>query len=153
MGKPKSQEEFNVKDCLDRLEHYREAGDGDAMLEEISRPWPGMDDDIRIAVQELLAELLHNGKVPLFMKNMNFDDDAESIAVEMPDWFYATSQVFNQRYTDSDEADLRFQKAMAALQYKLMQSPDLIESGYEELLEVLKDWLPSWPVGQTMRTH
>lgn len=153
MGKRKPDDEFNVQASLAKIEQSRLSGDGEGMLEEISRPWPGMDDDIRLAVQELVTELLRNGKVPLFMKDLQFDDEAESFTVELPDWFHAASVAFAQRYPDADEADLRFQKAMAALQYRLMLSPDLAEAGYEELIAVLHDWLPDWPINQTMRTH
>jgi len=153
MGKRKADEVFNVQDSLEKIETFRRTGDGDAMLEEISRPWPGMDDDIRMAVEELITELLRNGKVPLFMKDFKFDDEAETFSIQMPDWFYAANSAFVRRYPDADEADLRFQKAMAALQYRLMLNPDLPEAGYEELLAVLQDWLPDWPANLSMRTH
>jgi len=42
---------------------------------------------------------------------------------------------------------------MAALQYRLMQNPDLPDASYEELLAVLHDWLPDWPAHLSMRTH
>ena len=153
MGKQKTDDEFNVQASLEKIEQFRRSGDGEGMLEEISRPWPGMDDDIRLIVQELMAELLRNGKVPLFMKDFKFDDEAETFSVELPDWFHVASQSFAHHYPDGKEADLRFQKAMAALQYRLMLNPGLPEAGYEELLAVLKDWLPDWPVNAGMRIH
>jgi len=153
MGKQKPDVAFNVQASLARIEQFRLSGDGEAMLEEISRPWPGMDDDIRLAVQELMTELLRNGKVPLFMKDLKFDDEDQTVTVELPDWFHAASQVFAQRYPDADEADLRFQKSMAALQHRLMLDPSLPDAGYEELIAVLHDWLPDWPANLSMRTH
>lgn len=153
MRKFKSEEEFDVQASLAMIERLRQAGDGEGMLEEISRPWPGMNDDIRLAVQELLTELLRNGRVPLFMKDLQFDDSDESITIEMPDWFHAANQAFSLRYPNADEADLRFQKAMAVLQYRLMVSPGLVEGGYDELLSILHEWLPDWPTHLSMRTH
>jgi hypothetical protein len=86
------------------------------------------------------------------MKDVKFNDDSRTISVQMPDWFHLASQAFAQRYPDAEEADLRFQKSMAALQSRLIQHP-LPESGYPELLALLGDWLPDWPAHLSMRTH
>lgn len=140
---PKASEDFNVQAILQKIDRCLALGDEDGAIREISRPWPGMDGDIRLAVGELLAELERNGKAPLFMKNVQFDDDRETFSVQFPDWFIAANQAFDRRYPNPDEASLRFQKTMAVLHRQLMVVNNQPGSGIKELSEALAEWLPA----------
>lgn len=153
MDKPNPGDEFNVQAITQKIERLSRLGDHEGMLQEIKRPWPGMDGDIRLAVQELMSELLRNGKVPLYLKDLEFDDETETISIQLPDWVQAANEAFQQRYPDSDEAGLRFQKTMAVVQFRLMDTGAADGEGLEDLVAALKEWLPDWPVGASTRIH
>lgn len=152
MGKQNPGDEFNVQAITQKIERLSRIGDHEGMIQEIKRPWPGMDGDIRLAVQELMSELMRNGRVPLYLKDLEMDDETETISIQLPDWIHAANQAFQQRYPDADEAGLRFQKTMAVLQFRLMDSNATDGEGFENLVSVLKEWLPDWPPGPT-RIH
>jgi hypothetical protein len=154
MSDEKTVEEFNVQAILQKIDRCLALGDEDGAIREISRPWPGMDEDLRVAVGELIAELERTGKAPLFMKDIQFDDDEQSVSVQFPDWFIAANQAFDQRYSNPDEAGLRFQKTMAVLHRQLMWVHNQPGSGIEELREALAEWLPAgWPSQYSRRLH
>ena len=44
---------FDVQAVLESIERRLAAGDDDGAIQEINRPWPGMDGDIGMAVKEL----------------------------------------------------------------------------------------------------
>ena len=120
MSKGNPAEEFNVQAVLEKIERRMAAGDDDGAIMEINRPWPGMDGDIGMVVKELVSELARNGTAPLFMKDFKFDDGGETVVFEFPYWFHAANLAFRQCYPDPREEGLRFQKAMAVLQHRLL---------------------------------
>jgi hypothetical protein len=140
-GKPA--EEFNVQAILEKIDRCLALGDGDGAIMEINRPWPGMDADLRLAVAELLAELERNGTAPLFMKDLQFDDRAETVGIQFPDWFVAADRAFARRYPDPREAGLRFQKTIAALHARLPPASGRRPLRLEDLAEALGEWLPA----------
>ena len=153
MGEEKADDTFDVQATLQTLEQHRLSDNGEALFQELTRPWPGMAVDMLLAVGELISEMMRNGRVPLFMKNLEFDDETGSIAVEFPDWVHVANQAFALRYQNPVEADLRFQKTMAVLQNRLMTAHGLLDAGAEELMAVLKEWLPDWPANLSTRIH
>ncbi len=154
MSKGKPTEGFNVQSVLEKIERRMSAGDDDGAIMEINRPWPGMDGDIGMAVKELMSELARNGTVPLFMKDFTLDESADTVTFEFPDWFHAANRAFAQRYPDPKEAGLRFQKAMAVLQQRLLLIRDNPQSGFDELVGELAHWLPAeWLAHNSSRLH
>ena len=154
MSKGKPEEPFNVQAIIDKIDRCVALGDEDGAIREINRPWPGMDGDISLAVHELMSELAQNGTVPLFMKDLQFDDAAETVSIQFPDWFQAANRAFERRYPNPKEAGLRFQKAMSVLHRRLTAVRDRPQMRLEDLADALKEWLPAdWSAQYGARLH
>jgi hypothetical protein len=154
MSNGKPSEQFNVRLIIEKIDRCIALGDEQGAIMEINRPWPGMDGDIGLVVHELMSELLQNGRVPLFVKDMQFDDEAQTVDVQFPDWFQAANRVFEQRYPNPDEARLRFQKAMSAVHLRLMAVQGQPHMGLDDLTGALEKWLPAdWSAQHRRRLH
>ena len=154
MGNAKPPEPFNVQAIADKIDRGVALGDEDGAVREINRPWPGMDGGIGLAVHEWMSGLAQNGTVPLFMKDLRFDDAAETVSIQFPDGFQAANRAFERRYPNPKEAGLRFQKAMSVLRRRLMAVRDRPQLRLEHLADALKEWLPAdWPAQHGARLH
>jgi hypothetical protein len=154
MSKGKPEEPFNVQAIIEKIDRCVARGDEEGAIMEINRPWPGMDGDIGLVVGELLSELTQNGTAPLFMKDVQFDDDRETVSIQFPDWFQAASRAFDVRYPNPAEARLRFQKAMSAVHLRMMAVRDRPHLGLADLADALEEWLPAdWAAPLSTRLH
>jgi len=104
---------------LRRLEHLLRA-DHDAYLDELDKPWPGMDDDLDLAVKILLRHAAASGgRLSLLEACSLPDNPAEAATVVLPAWWLEIITTFRDLYEPA-EAEYRVQKVLNELVGKQM---------------------------------
>ena len=105
---------------LQRLERLLHA-DHRAYLDELDRPWSGMDDDLGPAVRILLEHAARSGdgRLPLLEACNVPDDPRAEASVTLPAWWCEIITAFRDLYAPA-EAEYRTQKVLNELVGKRM---------------------------------
>ncbi len=105
---------MNYNAELRRLERLLRA-DHQAYLDELDKPWSGMDDDLNVAVRILLRNVARSGgRLPL-LEACNFPEDPGPAAtVMLPEWWCEIIATFRDLYEPA-EAEYRAQKVLNEL--------------------------------------
>ena len=104
---------------LRRLERLLRA-DHSAYLDELDRPWSGMDDDLDLAVKILLRHAATSGgRLSLLEACSLPDNPAEAATVTLPAWWLEITSTFRDLY-EAAEAEYRVQKVLNELIGKRM---------------------------------
>ena len=104
---------------LRRLERLLRA-DQEAYLDELDRPWPGMDDDLDLAVTILLRHAAASGgRLPLLEACRLPDDPEEEATVVLPEWWLEINGTFRDLHAPA-EAEYRTRKVLNELIGKRM---------------------------------
>jgi hypothetical protein len=94
--------------------------DPTAYLDELDRPWSGMDDDLDLALEILLRHAAGSGgRLPLLEACEFPDGPGETATVTLPDWWVEIIAAFGGRYGPA-EAEYRTQKVLNELIGKAM---------------------------------
>src|SRR4051812_19386025 len=110
---------MNYRHELRRLERLRRA-DHQAFLDELDKPWSGMDEDLDVATKILLAHAARSGgRLPLLEACHVPDDPAEEATVTLPEWWLEIITTFGDLYEPA-EAEYRTQKVLNELIGKQM---------------------------------
>src|SRR3712207_475311 len=110
---------MNYKSELRRLKRLLRA-DHEAYLDELDRPWAGMDEDLDLAVKILLRHAAKSGgRLPLLEACHLPDDPREEATVTLPAWWVEIVTTFRDLYEPS-EAEYRTQKVLNELIGKRM---------------------------------
>src|SRR3712207_1527206 len=110
---------MNYESELRRLKRLLRA-DYEAYLDELDKPWSGMDEDLDLAVKILLKHAaISGGQLPL-LKACNFPaDPREEATVTLPEWWFEIITAFCN-LCESSEAEYRTQKVLNELIGKQM---------------------------------
>jgi hypothetical protein len=101
---------------LKRLLHT----DHNAYLNEIDKPWSGMDEDLDLAVGIMLKHAAKSGgRLPLLEACKFPDDPREEATITLPEWWFEIITTFNDLY-EPPEAEYRVQKVFNELIGKQM---------------------------------
>ena len=104
---------------LRRLERLLRA-DHSAYLDELDRPWSGMDDDLDLAVEILLRHAARSGGRLSLLEACGLPDDpAEAATVTLPAWWLEITSTFRDLHEPA-EAEYRVQKVLNELIGKQM---------------------------------
>ena len=105
---------MNYNSELQRLKRLLRA-DYRAYLEELDKPWSGMDDDLDAAVRILLRHAARSGgRLPL-LETCNFPEDpGQEASVTLPEWWCEIITTFGGLYGPA-EAEYRAQKVLNGL--------------------------------------
>ena len=104
---------------LRRLERLLRA-DHEAYLDELDRPWPGMADDLDLAVEILLRHAAASGgTLPLLEACSIPDDPGEEATVVLPGWWLEIIAAFRDLHGPA-EAEYRSRKVLNELTGKRM---------------------------------
>ena len=99
-----------------------------AYLDELDKPWSGMDDDLDVALKILLKHAAKSGgQLPLLEACHIPADPREEATVTLPQWWFEIITTFKDLYTPS-EAEYRAQKVLNQLIGKQMGRDD--SAGY-----------------------
>jgi hypothetical protein len=110
---------MNYKAELRRLKRLLRA-DHEAYLDELDRPWSGMDEDLDLAVGILLKHAARSGgQLPLIEAYHLPEDPREEATVTLPEWWIEIIATFRGLYEPS-EAEYRAQKVLNELIGKRM---------------------------------
>jgi hypothetical protein len=106
---------MTYKSELQRLQRLLRA-DHQAFLDELDKPWPGMDDDLDLAIKIMLAHAARSGdgRLPLLEACDLPDDPREEMTVTLPAWWVEIITTFRGLY-DPAEAEYRAQKVLNEL--------------------------------------
>ena len=105
---------MNYNSELQRLERLLRA-DYQAYLEELDKPWSGMDDDLDVAVRILLRHAARSGGRLALLEACNFPEDlGQEASVTLPEWWCEIIAAFGDLYEPS-EAEYRTQKVLNEL--------------------------------------
>ncbi len=99
---------------LQRLKRLLEA-DYRSFLDELDKPWSGMDEDLDLAVRILLRHAARSGgRLPL-LAACNFPEDpGQDATVTLPEWWFEIITAFGDLYEPA-EAEYRAQKVLNEL--------------------------------------
>jgi hypothetical protein len=110
---------MNYKSELRRLQRLLRA-DHEAYLDELDKPWSGMDEDLALAVEILLKHAATSGgRLPLLEACDLPDDPREEATVTLPRWWMEIIVTFRDLYEPS-EAEYRTHKVLNELVGKKM---------------------------------
>jgi hypothetical protein len=110
---------MNYASELRRLERLLRA-DYRAYLDELDKPWPGMEDDLDMAITILLKYAARSGgRLPLLESCNVPDDPSETATVTLPAWWFEIITAFRDLYEPA-EAKYRAQKVLNELIGKQM---------------------------------
>ena len=105
--------ELRRLECLLRADHG-------AYLDELDRPWSGMDDDLDLAVEILLRHAAASGGRLSLLEACGLPDDpAEAATVTLPAWWLEIVTTFRDLHEPA-EAEYRVQKVLNELIGKQM---------------------------------
>ena len=103
---------YNAK--LQRLERLLRA-DYRAYLEELDKPWSGMDDDLDVAVRILLRHAATSGGRLALLAACNLPEDpGQEASVTLPEWWCEIIAAFGDLYEPA-EAEYRARKVLNEL--------------------------------------
>ena len=110
---------MNYDTELKRLKRLLRA-DYQAYLNELDKPWSGMDDDLDVAVKILLKHAAGSGgQLPLLEAYNIPEDPSAAGTVTLPQWWCEIVTTFRDLYEPS-EAEYRTQKVLNELIGKQM---------------------------------
>jgi hypothetical protein len=99
---------------LKRLKRLLRA-DYQAYLDELDKPWSGMNDDLEVAVRILLKHAAGSGgQLPLLEACTIPEDPREEATVTLPQWWFEIITTFRKLY-EPPEAEYRAQKVLNEL--------------------------------------
>src|SRR3954464_3939723 len=102
---------MNYNAELQRLKRLLRA-DYKAYLDELDKPWSGMDDDLDVALEILLKHAARSGgQLPLLEAYNIPEDPREAATVILPQWWCEIITTFRDLYAPS-EAEYRAQKVL-----------------------------------------
>ena len=105
---------MNYKSELRRLGRLLRA-DYEAYLDELDKPWSGMDEDLDLAVKILLKHAARSGgRLPLLEACHLPDDPRAEATVTLPAWWFEIIAAFRDLHEPS-EAEYRTQKVLNEL--------------------------------------
>ncbi len=153
MPNDKSNPDFDPMALTQAIGKLIAGGDHQSAAREIHRPWPGMQEDLKLAVNSLMKEIVASGTAPLFIKGFEFDgsadlsegdgedyeDDLGNMTIELADWVVDAQNAFRDRYPKPGEGDRRFQRTFFVLMDWLFD-PEAPFSR-EDLNGLMVDWL------------
>jgi hypothetical protein len=103
---------YNVE--LQRLQRLLRA-DYKAYLDELDKPWSGMDDDLDVALTILLKHAARSGGQLSLLDACHIPEDpGEEATVTLPQWWIDIITAFRDLYAPS-EAEYRTQKVLNQL--------------------------------------
>jgi hypothetical protein len=118
---------MNYNAELQRLKRLLRA-DHKAYLDELDKPWSGMDDDLDVAIGILLKHTARSGgQLPLLEACNIPEDPREEASVTLPQWWFEIIATFKDLYAPP-EAEYRAQKVLNQLIGKQMGRED--SAGY-----------------------
>ena len=104
---------------LQRLKRLLRA-DHQAFLNELDKPWSGMDDDLDVAIKILMKHAATSGgRLPLLEACDVPEDPREEATVTLPEWWSEIITTFVDLYEPA-EAEYRTQKVLNELLGKQM---------------------------------
>jgi hypothetical protein len=111
---------MNYERELRRLQRLLRA-DHQAFLDELDKPWPGMAEDLDMAIKILLTHAARSGdgRLPLLEACDVPDDPREAATVTLPAWWVEIIAAFRDLYEPA-EAEYRAQKVLNELIGKQM---------------------------------
>jgi hypothetical protein len=105
---------MNYDTELKRLKRLLRA-DYQAYLNELDKPWSGMDDDLDVAVKILLKHAAGSGGQLLLLEACNIPEDPSAEAtITLPQWWCEIITTFRDLY-EPFEAEYRTQKVLNEL--------------------------------------
>ena len=116
---------MNYNSELQRLQRLLRA-DYRAYLDELDRPWSGMDEDLDLAVTIMLKHAAKSGgRLPL-LESCDFPEDpGKEATVTLPEWWFEIITAFKELY-EPLEAEYRAQKVLNELVGKQMGREELV---------------------------
>src|SRR4051794_29357435 len=87
--------------------------DPDLLLEEMDKPWPGMKEDIDVALG-IIWTCQENGERMSLLESFHVDEKADTLRFELPAWQMKIMEEFRSLF-DEDEAQYRYLKTMNEL--------------------------------------
>ena len=108
---------FNAAAVKRQLDRLQKNGSAEQHYNELRKPWPDMQSDVRVAYAELAFEIRKNRTAPLFLKSVRFEGD--NFHYKLPDWFRETRRRFSELY-QAPEDEVRFIKTITVFQDRLM---------------------------------
>ena len=110
---------MNYTSELRRLKRLLRA-DYRAYLDELDKPWPGMDEDLDLALTILRTHAASSGgRLPLLESYNVPDDPSEAATVTLPAWWFEIITTLRELYEPA-EAEYRAQKVLNELIGKQM---------------------------------
>ena len=116
---------MNYDSELQRLERLLHA-DHRAYLDELDRPWSGMDDDLGLAVRVLRKHAARSGgRLPLLAACDFPEDPGKEATVTLPEWWFEIITVFRDLHEPA-EAEYRVQKVLNELIGKQLEREEFL---------------------------
>ena len=105
---------MDYKSELQRLNHPLRA-DHDAYLNELDKPWSGMDDDLDLATKILSKHAVTSGGQLSLLEDCNIPENPSAeVTITLPQWWFEIITTFRDLYAPS-EAEYRTQKVLNQL--------------------------------------
>ena len=105
---------MNYNSELQRLQRLLRA-DYRAYLDELDKPWSGMDDDLDVAVRIMLRHAATSAGRLALLEACNFPEDpGQEASVTVPEWWCEIIAAFGDLFEPS-EAEYRTQKVLNEL--------------------------------------
>jgi hypothetical protein len=111
---------MTYKSELQRLQRLRRT-DHQAFLDELDKPWPGMAEDLDVAIEIILEHTARSGdgRLPLLEACDLPDDPTAAVTVTLPAWWVAIIAAFRDLYAPA-EAEYRTKKVLNELIGKVL---------------------------------
>ena len=93
----------------------------ESYLEELDKPWPGMQSDIETAMQ-IMLDYQNEGNELRLLDGFRLDEETGECLVRMPEWQMRIMAEFRILF-DEDEAQYRYMKTYNEVIGKLMTGP------------------------------